>query len=313
MGNVEIGGRASSKEDREEYEGEGSRPAALRAAHSAHSRSKAASEERRVEIVPESETIGALNNERLRTEPRDIAGSRTAQDKASTMEPSERASGSGPLLTKSTTIKSEKEKEDLPSQRTIGRDILRFEDYPRQDRRRFISALKIQRLLIRKIQLTAKTDLVEGENIVRSLKEKLPRLFDTDISPGSRQAPIYGHIETTGQPIKARAYRMPPKEEEIVAKEIDNMLEAKVIRPSESPWASNVVLVKKKDGTIRFCVNYKKMNAQTTQDAYPLPRIEETLEKVAGCERYTTLDLRSAYWQIPMDQESIPKTAFTSK
>ena len=91
------------------------------------------------------------------------------------------------------------------------------------------------------------------------------------------------------------------------------MLNAGVIRPSNSPYASGVVLVPKKDGKTRVCIDYRNLNEQTDKDAYPLPLIEDLLENIAGHERYTTLDLDSGYWQIPMDDASIHKTAFTCK
>ena len=91
------------------------------------------------------------------------------------------------------------------------------------------------------------------------------------------------------------------------------MLNEGIIRPATSPYAAGLVLVPKKNGKTRVCTDYRKLNEQTEKDAYPLPLMEELLEKIAGHERYTTLDLNSGYWQIPMDPESIPKTAFTCK
>ena len=75
------------------------------------------------------------------------------------------------------------------------------------------------------------------------------------------------------------------------------MLQQGVVRPSTSHWSSSVVMVKKKDGTWRFCVDYRKLNAVTHQDAYPLPRVDETLESLAGSVYFTTLDLTAGYWQ----------------
>ena len=91
------------------------------------------------------------------------------------------------------------------------------------------------------------------------------------------------------------------------------MLNEGIIRPATSPYAAGLVLVPKKNGKTRVCTDYRKLNEQTEKDAYPLPLMEELLEKIAGHERYTTLDLNSGYWQIPMEPESIPKTAFTCK
>ncbi|XP_065277149.1 uncharacterized protein LOC135893275 [Emys orbicularis] len=90
------------------------------------------------------------------------------------------------------------------------------------------------------------------------------------------------------------------------------MLALGVIQPSASPWASPVVLVPKKDGSIRFCVDYRKLNAITVSDAYPMPRTDEILDKLGGARYLTTLDLTKGYWQVPLDPEARAKSAFTT-
>ena len=91
------------------------------------------------------------------------------------------------------------------------------------------------------------------------------------------------------------------------------MIEKGIIEPSSSPWSSPIVLVKKKDGTTRFCVDYRKLNALTIKDAYPLPRIDESLDNLAGNTWFSTLDLCSGYWQVGVKEEDRPKTAFSTR
>ena len=90
----------------------------------------------------------------------------------------------------------------------------------------------------------------------------------------------------------------------IVKKEIKSVLEKKVIEPGQSPWDSPVVLVKKKDGSLWFCIDYRKLNSVTKFDAYPLPKIDEILESLGGARWFTTLDLISSCWQVGLTPEA---------
>ena len=89
------------------------------------------------------------------------------------------------------------------------------------------------------------------------------------------------------------------------------MLQIGAISESKSPWASVVVLVRKKDGSLRFCIDLRKLNASTVKDAYSLPRIEETLDCLNRAQWFTSLDLKLGYWQVELDKESKALTAFT--
>ncbi|CAM4850973.1 unnamed protein product, partial [Rotaria magnacalcarata] len=85
-----------------------------------------------------------------------------------------------------------------------------------------------------------------------------------------------------------------------------------IISPSTSPWVSPVILAPKKDGTLRFCVDYRKLNSVTIRDAYPIPRIDDTLDSLQEAKFVSTLNLRSGYWQVEMDKNSREKTAFVT-
>lgn len=123
------------------------------------------------------------------------------------------------------------------------------------------------------------------------------------------------HTINTGdhRPIRQPARRIPPCKREEVHQLLQDMLGRKVIQPSTSPWASPIVLVKKKDGSTRFCIDYRKINAITHKDAYPLPRIDDTLDTLSGAQWFSTLDLLSGYWQVEVAEEDKPKTAFATR
>ena len=111
-------------------------------------------------------------------------------------------------------------------------------------------------------------------------------------------------------PVRQRYRRLPPSQYEQVREHIQGLLEGGVIRPSTSPYASPIVLVQKKSGELRMCVDYRQLNAKTRRDAYPLPRIEETLDALGGARYFSTLDLASGYNQVPVAEGDRAKTAF---
>ncbi len=118
-------------------------------------------------------------------------------------------------------------------------------------------------------------------------------------------------IYTTARiPIKQKPYRMSSVKQTIVKEQIEEMLSAGIIEPSRSGWSSPVVLVPKKDGGQKFCVDYRKLNSLTESDAYPLPSIAEILESLSGSTIFSTIDLNSGYWQVEMAPESKFMTAF---
>lgn len=95
--------------------------------------------------------------------------------------------------------------------------------------------------------------------------------------------------------------------------ELEKMLDGGITDPSTSPWASLFVLVMKKDGSTRFCMDYRRLTDVTRKDAYPLPRIDDTLDSLAGAQWFSTLDLTSGYWQVEMDHRDAAKTAFSTR
>ena len=112
-------------------------------------------------------------------------------------------------------------------------------------------------------------------------------------------------------PFKEPYRRIPPALFEEDRQHLKEMLDAGAIRESQSPFSSNVVLVRKKDGSLRFCIDYRKLNNQTVKDAYYLPRIEETIDTLSGSKYFSKLDLRSGYWQVGVKESDKMKTAFS--
>lgn len=113
-------------------------------------------------------------------------------------------------------------------------------------------------------------------------------------------------------PLRKRAYHVSVEKQQFIDKEIKEMLANNIIRPSNSPWASPVVIVPKKDGGSRFCVDFRGLNSKTYLDAYPMPQIQDILGSLHGARIFSTLDLKSGYWQVELEPESIPKTAFVT-
>ena len=111
-------------------------------------------------------------------------------------------------------------------------------------------------------------------------------------------------------PVRQRYRRLPPSQYEQVKAHIQELLDRGVVHPSCSPYSSPIVVVFKKNGEIRLCVDYRLLNAKTRKDAYPLPRIEESLDALTGAQWFSTLDLASGYNQVPVAEKDKAKTAF---
>ena len=116
----------------------------------------------------------------------------------------------------------------------------------------------------------------------------------------------------TAHPIRLPPYRLPYAYQKTVESELKEMLEEGVISRSNSEWAAPVVLVTKKDGGIRFCVDYRKLNALSKSDSYPMPRVDELIDRLGSAKYISTLDLSRGYWQVLMAKESRQKTAFVT-
>ncbi|UYV61724.1 hypothetical protein LAZ67_1006165, partial [Cordylochernes scorpioides] len=156
-----------------------------------------------------------------------------------------------------------------------------------------------------------------NENLAYKEKEQLKQVlerYEDLFSSGLGRSNLAKHrIDTEGaKPIKHKPYRVSAKEREIIKEQIDEMLRDGIIRPSSSPWSFPVILVKKRDGKYRFCVDHRKLNDVTVKDVYPIPRIDDVMDTLQGSKYFSAIDLRSGYWQVEIEEKDKEKTAFTT-
>ena len=158
-------------------------------------------------------------------------------------------------------------------------------------------------------EISEKLPLVQ-QRALRQLIEQFRDVFDDE--PGQTTLVEHGIETGTARPVRQQPYRLPYAHRETVEQELEQMEKAGIITPSSSQWASPIVLVPKKDGTMRMCVDYRRLNSVSTADAYPMPRIDELIDRLGGAKYISTLDLTRGYWQVPVAPESQNKTAFTT-
>jgi len=158
---------------------------------------------------------------------------------------------------------------------------------------------------------------IDANNMDAATAEKYRSLINRNADVFSKDDNDIGHSHIQHdirlvdyKPFKARAYRIPAMQTEIVEKHVKEMLAMGVIKTSASPYASPIVLVKKADDSIRFCVDYRKLNSVTVKDSYPMPLIEERIDSIFGSQIFSGLDLTSGYWQFALTASATELTAF---
>lgn len=148
---------------------------------------------------------------------------------------------------------------------------------------------------------------------IRAILSKFPNVTTSKLSSVPCSVDYHNIDLIDGAaPYKRTYYKVGPKEREFMEATIKELIELGVIEHSRSPWGSPVVLVKKKDGTFRMCIDYRKLNELTKSEIYPLPFIEEIIDKMQGKKVFSKFDLKSGYWQILMALADIEKTAFVT-
>jgi hypothetical protein len=182
-----------------------------------------------------------------------------------------------------------------------------------------VSAMQAKRLLrkgckgflayaLKSEETTLKT---EGISVVK----EFPDVFSEDLPglPPEREVEFTIDLVPGIGPISKAPYRMAPAELKELKEQLQDLLDQGFIRPSASPWGAPVLFVKKKDGSMRLCIDYRELNKVTIRNKYPLPRIDDLFDQLRGSEVFSKIDLRSGYHQLRVKEEDIPKTAFRTR
>jgi len=156
---------------------------------------------------------------------------------------------------------------------------------------------------------------VVNDQLTTAQRQELDRLlqrFEAVLShtPGTTDMVEHRILMLGRQPVRLPPYRIPHAYRARMQREIEDMLKSGVIEPSNSEWSFPLVVVPKKDGSLRICVGYRKLNSLSQADAYPMPRIDDLIDRLGNARFITTLDLTKGYWQVPVARECRHLTAF---
>ncbi|KAL8148026.1 hypothetical protein AgCh_005384 [Apium graveolens] len=162
--------------------------------------------------------------------------------------------------------------------------------------------------------------IVDSERDSPSIEDILvvnefPDVFPDELPglPPDRQIEFEINLAPGTEPVSKAPYRMAPTEMKELASQLQELLDKGVIRPSISPWGAPVLFVKKKDGSMRLCIDYRELNKMTIKNRYPLPRIDDLFNLLKGAKCFSKIDLRSGYHQLKIKEDDIPKRAFRTR
>lgn len=171
---------------------------------------------------------------------------------------------------------------------------------------------KVTQLSINAVEISSMQQAVYVLSNKQTYQDILKQYPDL-LRPMSLKTPakhnVVHHIETTGQPVFARARPLPPDKYKAAKDEFERMMEMGICQPSKSPWASPLHVVKKKDGSLRVCGDYRRLNSVTLPDKYPIPRIQDFTYQLHNKKIFSKLDMKMAYYKIPLNKEDAQKTA----
>jgi len=183
---------------------------------------------------------------------------------------------------------------------------------------RFISSVQLKRSLRKGCQMFAVTSLNEGDDSsleIYPVLSEFPDVFPKELPglPPKREIDFSIELKPGTEPISKAPYRMTTPELRELQVQLQELLDLGMIRPSISPWGAPVIFVKKKDGSLRLCIDYRQLNQVTIRNQYPLPRIDDLFDQMKGATVFSKIDLRSGYHQLRVKDEDIPKTAFRTR
>ena len=187
--------------------------------------------------------------------------------------------------------------------------VVTVEESPEQSEMRS-SASRLYGLLDR-VEAGVKDE--DREKLAALLKQYSDVFSSSEYDLGTARYVEHSIDTENAKPCREPWRRQPQVMQEAIDKQVASMEKAEIIEPSASPWGSNVVMVKKKDGSLRFCVDYRRLNAATRKDVYPLPKIESCLDALNGARYFSTFDLRAGYHQVMVKEEDSDKTSFLTQ
>ncbi|XP_058775225.1 uncharacterized protein LOC131649481 [Vicia villosa] len=195
---------------------------------------------------------------------------------------------------------------------------LRFSS-PEEEGVGLLTGKQLRQLMQDEAQMFSLMASLSFENQVRidelKVVREFPDVFPDEIPdvPPKREVEFAIDLVPGTRPVSMAPYRMSASELSELKKQLEELLEKKFVRPSVSPWGAPVLLVKKKDGSMRLCVDYRQLNKVTIKNKYPLPRIDDLMDQLVGASVFSKIDLRSGYHQIRVKEDDIQKTAFRTR
>src|SRR4030042_245803 len=183
----------------------------------------------------------------------------------------------------------------------------------------FLTTKRLKQLRDEEVQMFSLMAFLSVENQEKFDKLPVvcdfPEVFPDEIPdvPPEREVEFSIDLVPGTKPVSMAPYRMSASELAELKKQLEDLLDKKFVRPSVSPWGAPVLLVKKKDGSMRLCVDYRQLNKVTTKNRYPLPRIDDLMDQLVGAYVFSKIDLRSGYHQIKVKDEDVQKTAFRTR